>query len=426
MRRFLLLLLLVSPCVFAADGDPAAPEKPKVTRVLVVGATVHLADGTAQRADVLIEDGTVTAVGVDLDAKDAERVEAKGRVLIPGLIDARSGLFVTASERGSGQACYRVADAIDPYDRDAPGVLARGVTTVVLAPGWASTWGGRPAVVKLDDPSRVLDVHPGILATVGATRKRRAPTALTLRGEWSQVGMMLGRAKAGQMLRKKYAADLAKFKKAHAAWEKIAAAAKKKKAAPPKEPGEPRPPRPDANIDALIPLLEGDAPLRLEVHGARAILDAVSLARQAQVHLVLEGCTGIAEVAADLPPTVPIVLAVHRGSGPPEAKPEPANAVALAEANVPFAIASFGETGLRSRHLLDLAALCVREGLSRERALRAITADAARACGLGDRVGRIEKGFDADMVCLDGDPFSSSTKVLWVMIGGRIVYRRDS
>jgi imidazolonepropionase-like amidohydrolase len=269
---------------------------------------------------------------------------------------------------------------------------------------------------------RILDVDPGVLVTVGVTRGRNVPTGLTVRGEWGGVLGLLGRGKARVAAEKKFREAVEKHAKAIEAWKKKAEEAKAKKEEAPERPKAPEPPKPDPDGDALAPVVRGDAPLRVEVHGEAGVRDALEAARRAGVRLVLDGCSGVAAAAGEIPETVPVVIAVAPWGGPPEASPDPADAAALHEAGVPFAIASLGPTGRRSGRLVDLAALAVRAGLPREAALRALTADAARAVGLEDRAGRIAKGLAADVVAWTGDPFASTSRVRWVLVAGRIVH----
>ncbi len=77
------------------------------------------------------------------------------------------------------------------------------------------------------------------------------------------------------------------------------------------------------------------------------------------------------------------------------------------------------------QHLLLCAALAVREGMPEEDALKAITINAARAGGIDDRVGSLEKGKDADIVIFSGHPFEYKTKVDMTIINGKIVYARE-
>ena len=79
-----------------------------------------------------------------------------------------------------------------------------------------------------------------------------------------------------------------------------------------------------------------------------------------------------------------------------------------------------------SRHFLRMAALAVRAGMTREGALRALTIEPARMLDLGDRIGSIEVGKDADLILLDGDPFSVYTKVQETWVNGVQVFDRSN
>jgi len=420
MHRHVLAVLLAA-CIVLAVGPRSGRAETVPKKLLIVGATVHPGDGPARRADVLVVNGKIAAVGLEIEAKDAPTIDAKGLVLTPGFVDARGLLGVGGRARGPGRPGYRVADTVDPWERGGADLLAHGVTAVAVEPAGTSTWGGRTAVMKTGEPLRILPVDAGIFATIGVTRRRSAPNPLSIGGEFNTLIGSIARARNYRKSLDGYRRTAAAYRQATVKW---AIAVKKAEAArkdPPAEPKKPKRPRHDPDSLALSSLVKGRAPLRLEVHGARNILAALAAARKAEVHLVLEGCTGIGAIAEKIPESVTVVLATRAWGGPPEAKPDPADAVALAKAGVPFAIASFGPTSRRARFLPDLAALAIRAGLDRDRALRAITADAARACGLADRAGRIAKGLDADLVCLDGDPFVSTSRIRWVMAEGRVV-----
>ena len=76
------------------------------------------------------------------------------------------------------------------------------------------------------------------------------------------------------------------------------------------------------------------------------------------------------------------------------------------------------------QYLIMSAALSVREGLSHDEALKAITINAAQICEIDDRVGSIEIGKDADMVAFTGDPLDIMSKPCLVICSGKVV--RDS
>jgi len=95
---------------------------------------------------------------------------------------------------------------------------------------------------------------------------------------------------------------------------------------------------------------------------------------------------------------------------------------ALYDAGVKLAIMT-DATGSNIRHLTIAAGMAVKHGLPYEEALKAITINPAEILGVDDRVGSIEKGKDADLRILDGDPLELRTKVEMVLIDGEIAYK---
>ncbi len=96
----------------------------------------------------------------------------------------------------------------------------------------------------------------------------------------------------------------------------------------------------------------------------------------------------------------------------------------MARRGIPFALVSGDDESAPHVTLVERAQRAVRSGLSPERALRAITIDAARIMRIDNRVGSVEAGKDADLVLYDGDPFSYATRVEAVLVNGKVAYRR--
>lgn len=78
------------------------------------------------------------------------------------------------------------------------------------------------------------------------------------------------------------------------------------------------------------------------------------------------------------------------------------------------------------RYLPLCAGLCVKQGLSIEGGLRAITINAAQICGVADRIGSLEAGKDADIAIFSGNPMEMFTKTLYTIINGEIVYKDEN
>ena len=115
-----------------------------------------------------------------------------------------------------------------------------------------------------------------------------------------------------------------------------------------------------------------------------------------------------------------------------------AQAAILAKAGVPVAVTCpsgrFGGSGVGTNGILgqDLntphvdAAYAVRGGLDNRKALRTLTLDAAEIMGVGDRIGSLEAGKDADILILNGDPLHYATFVTTAVVNGEVVYEKGN
>jgi hypothetical protein len=160
--------------LFAAVVLPAAGRQSAA--IALVGARVLPVSGPpVERGTVLIAGEKITAVGRDVPIPaGAQRIDLRGRVIIPGLVDARSSLFVPESERGgTGAADRSVLDAADFFSRDADQVLAHGVTTLYLSAGSRGNV-RRPAVAPPTTTTHFAGTRPND-PTTRQTPPRRRP-----------------------------------------------------------------------------------------------------------------------------------------------------------------------------------------------------------------------------------------------------------
>src|SRR5436309_14261146 len=126
---------------------------------------------------------------------------------------------------------------------------------------------------------------------------------------------------------------------------------------------------------------------------------------------------------------VPVVVhpTMQRSAGSMETyHSDVGNAAALADRGVPLAVGTGFEGYVpKTRVVRFEAAMAMVNGLGFDRALRAVTLDAARILDIDDRFGSLEAGKAADLVLYDGDPFEHATHVTHTLVGGRVVYDRD-
>ncbi len=334
--------------------------------LLISGGTVWTVSGAVLAdANVLIADGKIAAVGPDVSAPDGARViDASGRHVVPGLVDAHSHLGVRVGELDEGVTpALTDAWALDALgaDRDAlERAMSSGVTTLLLSPGNSSPVAGPCAAVKLGS---------------GAVLNQTAALKLVL-------------------------------SESAAWWDRD----------PTSLPGV---------LNLIRETLDAIDPVRVQIFcdGASEVERAVQLADQFDLDAAVVAIDLPTQVAAVLSGTGVSAIIAPLGLTPEERFL--AGARELTEAGVKVAFSSMAPSS-DPHDLRTSAALAVGAGLSADAALRAITLDAAEIIGVADRVGSIETGKDADVAIYSGDPLDLTSAIELVIVDGDIIYERDA
>ncbi|MGI6492258.1 MAG: amidohydrolase [Pelotomaculum sp.] len=371
---------------------------------IVGGKIITMAGAVIEKGTVLIEGDKISGVleGITVP-RDAEVIEATGKVVMPGLIDAHCHVGIAEEiyrEEGADAneitdpvtPHLRAIDAINPADLAFGDALSGGVTTVVTGPGSANIIGGEMAALKTHGivvDEMLVSFPAGLKAALGENPKR---------SYGANKKMPATRMAAAALLREAFTRAQNYIKKE--AEEK------------------------DLKMEALARVLRGDVPLRVHAHRADDIMTAVRIAGEFGIRLVIEHCTEGHLVAGQL--AAKGVAAVVGPIITNRAKVEMQGvslktAAELAEAGVTFAIMT-DHPEVPIQHLATSAALAQKGGLSQEQALQAVTINAATILGLENRLGSIETGKDADIVIWDGDPLAISSKVEQVFINGQKIY----
>jgi imidazolonepropionase-like amidohydrolase len=216
-------------------------------------------------------------------------------------------------------------------------------------------------------------------------------------------------------------------KKAQKDREKEQSDAKEKgkefKEKPYKEDKRPNAPAPNPQDEAMARVAHGEMPLIVELQRAaelRALLDGTR--KMPRLRLVLAGAREAAPFAAELAERgIPvIVLPAPQAAWGAGREHELALAATLQQAGVEVLIGSGGERTY-TRDLPQLAAIAVGNGLDPQAAFSALTLGAARTLDVGDRLGSVERGKQADLLVLDGDPLQTRTRVQFVIARGEVV-----
>lgn len=379
MRRSMLF-----PSAVLAVGALAAGPRAQDTRpVLVEAKRVLLAPGEVLEgadARLLIRDGKIAAVGRAIPAEGAARARkvsfesgfvAPGLVLLHDLLGASADLAETIDPFTPD---LRAADAFDPFSEVLADRARTGITTLMLAPASANTFGGIACAVKSHGDVGVIASPDGYLKLAFVAESLtddRYPT--------SRMG----------------AADLVRTSF--------------------REATNPLGPRTPAH-ETLRAVTAGVVPVAVHARTHAEITTALDLCEELELEPVLLDCTEVEDVTIERlrGSGVTLALAPLDYDSTPERLELPAR---LAEAAIRFSF--LGTDGYALRRS---AALAIRHGLDRAIAQASITRVPAEQAGLGDRVGTLRVGRDADLVVLTGDPVEQSSRLLQVWVDGRLVH----
>ncbi len=203
------------------------------------------------------------------------------------------------------------------------------------------------------------------------------------------------------------------------------APAGEKKDEAPKRPVYPKPPARDPQKEALLAVIDGELPLRVEAHRPDELRAALRLQRDRSIPLlVLEQAYGAGPLAADIArqgASVVLTEVLPNSLTKPYDVYDPTALPALLQAaGVPFAIAS--GSARRASLLPLMAAAAAGRGLDAEAALRAITLTPAEILGIAKDTGSLRAGKLADVLVCDRPLFATDSRVLLVLAKGHTEY----
>ena len=378
--------------------------------IAITGGKVYPVSGAPiENGTVLIRDGKIVAVGSNVTVpSDAQRIDASGKWVTPGIINAATqlGLVEIGAEAETREATARgrdnVAAAFTAWEGFNPASVllapARedGITSAVVAPA-GGLIAGQAALVDLVEGST-------------ADMIRRAPVAMV-----GQVGssQQAGVSARGELIVRvrELLEDARSFSRRRGAYEggdtREFAASR-------------------LDLEALVPVVEGRLPLLLTADKASDIEAALKLARDFRLRIMIGGGAEAWMVADELAAArVPVLTgAMNNIPGSFSALgTRQDNAALLRRAGVQLAIignAGGGdEEAFNVRNVRFEAGNAVAYGLSWDDALRAVTLTPAELFGVESRVGSLAAGRDANVVVWSGDPFEFATRAERVFIRGR-------
>ena len=383
-------------------------------KAITNGKIYTMAGEVLEKGTILIKDGKIAAVGANIEIPaDAEIIDATGKIVTPGIIDAHTHLGIGEEGIGWEGEDYnemsnpltphlRAIDAINPEDEGFRDAVKGGVTTVMTGPGSANVLGGENLVMKTHGRTideMILRNPCGLKGAFGENPKRVYGT----RGNPPNPGTRMGTA---SLLREALV-------KAQNYLEKVEDAQK-----------EGKPVERDLQHESVARLIKKELPLRAHAHRADDILTALRIAKEFDIDITLEHCTEghkIADIIAtyNVPAMVgPTLTARSKYELKDRSLDTPA---ILHKAGIKVSLIT-DHPVIPIQFLPMAAGVAVAHGLPEMEALKAITINPAEALGVADRVGSLEVGKDADIAIFDGHPLQSMTKVVKVLINGEIVH----
>lgn len=391
--------------------------------LLVKNARILTMAGVEYQSGYIAADkGKITAMGDDNAALEriekvvpGEVIDAKGCYVLPGFVDAHCHVGMWEDSVGfEGDDGNEMTDPVMPHLRAIDAVYHEdrafreagegGVTTVVTGPGSANVIGGQFAALKTSGRS----VEDMLIKEPVAMKVAFGENPKTVYHEKKQSPMT--RMATAAMLResllkaREYGRLLDEYEKNREKNDK---------------------PDYDMKMEAMLRVLKGEIPVKAHAHRADDILTAVRVAKEFGLKITIEHCTEghlITDILKEM--NVSVI------TGPfltDRSKIELRNQSARA----PGIISRAGiKTAIMTDHpctpvqyLPLCAAVAVKEGMDEYEALKAITINAAEITGIGDRVGSLEIGKDADIIIMDGFPLELKSRVLYTIINGQVVKR---
>lgn len=364
------------------------------------------------KVNILIKGSKIEKISVDIHRESESTLNLREKYVLPGFIDCHTHLGIIEEATGKigvdnnetsdpVTPHLRGIDAINPLDISFKDAVKSGVTTVMSGPGSDNAVGGQSALIKTHGriiDKMVLKAPVGIKVAFGenplSTYGKNSKCPVTRMGTASLIRELL--MKTQDYMDKKEQNKISDR---------------------------------DIKLEAMIPLLKGELPLRAHAHRADDIVTAIRISEEFNIKkLVIEHGTEahlIKEYIREK--NIPVAF------GPmltPRIKMEMrrrnySSALELVEAGIKVALITDHPFNSIDQ-LRTVALLSISEGLKPMDALRALTINPSEIVECQDRIGQLKPGYDADMTIFNGSPLDINSKVILTIINGNIVYTESN
>ncbi len=363
--------------------------------------------GKLLKKDIFIKNGIISKISKSIDLSADEIIDASGKQVFPGFIDAHSHIGSWTDTKDLGNDCnecvdpvtptMRVIDGTNPVDPCFKEAVSAGFTCMMITPGSGNVVCGQAAIIKpigktIQDmtvnPFAALKIALGenpksVYSPLNRTPKSRMATAYILENYFTQ---------AIEYLERKGKVDTDK----------------------------------DYSLEPCIPVINREIPLKIHAHRADDICTAMKIAEKFNLRYTLDHCTEGRFIKEQIRnANVPVIV------GPIfmfRTKIELANAsyknmIDLVENGVSVSYSSDHHV-VNTKYLALQLGVVVNRGLPYNEAIKSLTINPAKALEISHKVGSIEVGKDADLAIYDGDPLECTTNNHMTFINGELVYTK--
>ena len=378
------------------------------------GKIITMSDKNYENGCILIHDNKIVDIQEYIEESDnMEVIDAKGAWVMPGIIEAHC--HIGLSEEGirfEGDdineatnpitAHLRAIDAINPLDIAFTDAIKGGITSAMTGPGSANVCGGKFVFMKMAGESiddMIVENDYAMKVAFGENPKRVYSSKSTSPSTRMATASILREAllKAKNYKNKKEEANK------HGKYFEI-----------------------DFKQECWMDVLDKKIPLKAHAHRADDILTAIRIAKEFYVNMTLDHCTEGHLIAENIKKSGFSAIVgpslMNRSKYELKNKTFETSGI-LNKHGVTVAITT-DHPVVPIQYLPICAGFAAKAGLGVEEGLKAITINAAKICGVDDRVGSLEVGKDADIAIFTGNPMETFTETLYTIINGKVVYSK--